>query len=291
MSECQRSRNGRYGSRENLLNYFSCILPSIVSIIGNMPKRIRIKLSQLFKVYDCGKEGLPIGAVAELIGVAKRTFTRNAKLMRALKLGRKVYRERKKSDFNMQEYVYKRLPAHLQKVWDEITAVEKTDNGYQKVEVILNKAGTKVRQNLFIHSWVCSNFCISKALRKVNISRAVFDKWRENDPEFLELINQIEVCKKDFFEEKLVSLVAHNNTKAILHVNKTKNRDRGYGEKTVVEVTGNVNHQLIRLDELDMLPLEERQKLLNAVRDRRKQIESKELPAVEIKEAQFAQQG
>ena len=257
-----------------------------------MPNKIKIRLSQLFEVYDCSKEGLSIGAIADIIGISLRTFRRNVKLMKALKLGRKVYKERKSSDFSMMDYVYKKLPVHLQKVWDEITAVEKTANGFEKTEVILNKAGTKVRQNLFIHAWVCSNFCISKALRKVNISRKVFDNWRENDPGFLELVNQIEVCQKDFFEEKLCGLVARNNVKAILHVNKTKNRDRGYGEKIVIEGRHTVNHQLIRLDELDSLPLEERQRLLDAVRDRRKQIESKQLPSViesiESKDVEFA---
>lgn len=255
-----------------------------------MPIKIKVNMSMLFKVYDYAKEGLSIIAISEFIEISPKTFRRNVRLMKALKLGRRVYKARKSSDFNMIDYVYKRLPVRLQRVWDEIKAVEKTASGYEKVEVILNKAGTKVRQNLFIHSWVCSNFCLSKALRKVNISRKMFNNWRENDPYFLELINEIEVCKKDFFEEKLCTLVAHNNTKAILHVNKTKNRDRGYGDKTVVEISGQVNHQLIKLDELDSLPLEERQKLLDAIKSRRKQIESRTLPlpVIESKDVEFA---
>jgi len=242
-----------------------------------MPTKLKIKTSWIFRTYDCAKEGLSVRDIAGLLGIDERTLKNNKRLYSAVKHGRKMCAKNSKDGgFSFSDYIYKKLPAKLKKVWDEITAVENTSNGFEKVECILKSAGIPVRQNLFIHSWVCSNFCISKALRKVNISRRQFNDWCE-DADFLQLVNEIEGYKKDFFEEKLLRLVKGGNPRAVIHVNKTKNRDRGYGDKTVVEITGGVQHSLVSLDVLNTLPLEERQKLLEAVRTHRKQIESTEV--------------
>jgi len=245
-----------------------------------MPKKVTIKRSWIFKTYDCAKEGLSIKDVASLIGIDQRTFKRSKKLVSAMKAGQKICaKNSKEAGFSFSNYVYKKLPGNLKKVWKDITAIEKSTNGVEKVECILNKSGIKVRQYLFIHAWVSSNFCISKAMRKVNISRGMFDRWCQ-DADFLQLVNEIDICKKDLFEEKLCQLVLQGNPRAIIHVNKTKNRDRGYGDKTILEIQGHVQHSLVSVDVLNTLPLEERQHLLEAVRNHKKQVESREISSV-----------
>ena len=112
--------------------------------------------------------------------------------MKAYKYGKKVCNRDQHKNFDFSEYVYKKLSGKARKVWKEINAVEKTKNGAQKVECILKSNGTRMRQYLFIHAWICSNFVVSKAMRKVNLSRKMFNNWC-SDPDFLQMMNEVKL--------------------------------------------------------------------------------------------------
>jgi len=255
-----------------------------------MPRIVRVKTSWICKVYDCAREGLGVGDIAELLGIDERTLKVKKRLMGAIKCGQKKHEEGLKDGaFNLSDYVYGRLGGEAKKLWDEICAVEKSVNGVEKVEYLLNKSGLRARQNIFLHALMSSNFRLSVALRKVNISRKTFNTWCE-EPVFLGMINDTDMCMKDFIQDSYMKLIKKGDTAAIIHGMKTKNRDRGFGEKSIVEIQGNIQHTLINIDVLDSLPLEEKQHLLDAVREHKKKIENKEvlsLPA-NIQEAAFA---
>ena len=68
------------------------------------------------------------------------------------------------------------------------------------------------------------------------------------------MILEIHISKKDFYEQCLVDLVQMRNLGAILFVNRTINRDRGYNDKIEVEHSGTVVHTGFTIDELDMPP-------------------------------------
>ena len=142
------------------------------------------------------------------------------------------------------------------------------------MEAILSERGVRVRQQLFVYAFVSSNFSISAALRRVNISRSAFELWKK-DPEFLRLFEELGEMKGDFFEEHLCMLIAGGDTASTIFANRTYNKKRGYSEKIDVDlnVSGSVQHNIVNIDSLG-LPLKERKQLLSKVR-KAKQIESK----------------
>lgn len=155
----------------------------------------------------------------------------------------------------LAEYVYQKLPADLQVLWDKIAYLEDMDGGLEKVELLLSSQPTEIRQLLFIHALSSTAFNVSRAMSMVCVTRSDVHKWTQTDPHFVELMNEIQFHKKNFFEQALVDLVTLRSPMAVIHVNKTLNKDRGYGESIKVEGEITHIHRIVPVAKLN-LPLE-----------------------------------
>jgi hypothetical protein len=237
-----------------------------------MPKKIW-NPEKVFDVYELAKSGMTASKIAGAIGVTLITFRKWEKkkplLREAIRRGRKVYKNNCNGGPSFRDYIYKRLPLKLKKLWKEIHKLENVKGGLERINAILEKRGVRVRQHLFIYAWTYSNFSISSALRRVCISRSTFDNWRINDPGFAELVEEIEWHKKNFFEDSLCALIKGGDTAATIFANKTKNRDRGYGEvkKSAIDlnITGEVKHTFVPIENLK-LSLSTRKEILECLK-------------------------
>ena len=152
-----------------------------------------------------------------------------------------------------REYVYRHLPKDLQQLWDYLHMwYDNETHGLEKIEAAFKNRGIEVRQQMFVHCLVDTNFNASEACRMVGISRRTLEIWTHKDPNFLDLMNEIEWHKKNFFENSFVQLVVEGNPLAIIHANRTKNRDRGYGDKIEVTHQGSINLTAIPLNKLKL---------------------------------------
>lgn len=169
----------------------------------------------------------------------------------------------------MQDYVFGHLSSDAQDVWEKLQFWGNSSSASIKVEQILSGKTKQLRQELFIHALVSSGFDYSAACRMVHVSRSTFESWRL-EPEFRNLVNEIQWHKKNFFEKGLVDLVTMRHPGAVIWANKTINRDRGYGDSVEIEYSGKVDVG-ISIDELP-LDIDTRRKILDAIRQA-KQIE------------------
>lgn len=235
--------------------------------------RTKYKEEIVFKVYELAASGLSDGSVARALGIALPTYNtwkKKRKLFAlAITSGRKRHQNPDGSVTTVADYVYKRLPKRVRKTWDRIHALDKAKVGVEKIERILEKKGKIMRQRLLLHAITVSNFSISSALRKVNISLAQFTRWKEKDSDFAKLVEEVEWHRKNFFEDHLVKLVAGGDSSATVFVNRTLNRDRGYNEKSQVDVNfrGSVDVNVLDVDSLD-LSMAVRKAILDAIRKR-----------------------
>lgn len=245
-----------------------------------MPK-IVYKPSMIFQIYDLARTGESCKTIAKAIGVSLPTlkaWERKKKLVGlALKEGMKHSRNLVTgAKFNFKEYMLNRIPKELKDTWDKITALEHADSGAEKIKLMLDNKGEKARQHLFIYAWTSSNYSLSAALSKTCVTKGTFDRWCTDDPDFLELIEEIEWHKKNFLEDCLMEAVADGNAPCIIHANRTKNRDRGYGD--VVKVVSTVEHKhtlAVDISELN-LSVDVLREISKALKERNtKQIESK----------------
>ena len=240
---------------------------------GAKPKR-RVKWDDKFyiTIYELARDGLSRTRIAKTLGVKLSTLnswcTDNPAVADAMERGGGFGGSGMQT---IQDYIYKRLSPEMQDVWQEITAWEKVANGLDQIEQILSLQGRRVRQTLFVHAYLVCNFNASKACQKVNVPYSSFLSWCRNEPHFLELMQEMMEHKKNFLEDALFKLIKRGDGPATIFANKTLNKDRGYGEKVVVEVGGSVEHQhthQLKIEDLN-LPLEVRKQLLIAVREQR----------------------
>lgn len=227
----------------------------------------KFKPEMLFTIYEMAKVGSSPTKIADVLGVRRQTmmdWVMNRPEVTAAFEQAKT--RRLKSAQSFQQYVYDRLSPKLRDVWDEIRSFEGERNAQKRVEKILRTKGIRVRQHLFVHSLIHSNFNPSEACRMVNISKSTLEAWVRNDPDFCELLDEINWHKGNYFEGKLVGLVEAGVPSAIIFANRTFNRKRGYGN--TLEVNTNIvnnTHVVVDIDSLD-LPIAVRKAMLDKIR-------------------------
>lgn len=230
------------------------------------------------RAYEYAKAGESDAAIGKLLGVSAQTI----KTWKAAKPAFKeaITRGRKQSSSDgmsqFKDYVYKRLPAELQELWSYLEDADHDDSSQiERMEAMLNDAGIRARQHLFINALISSNFNKGKALRFVNTSYRTLKQWITNDPQFGELLDAVHEAKKDAFESALCLAVKRGETAAVIFANETLNRDRGYGRK--VQVQGEIEHKhqhdhthkLVSWQDLN-LPVDIQREILKALREHEK---------------------
>ena len=218
------------------------------------------------------KQGNTEAKVRNLIGASEKTWkgwkVKRPALRHALKKGREARRtvvetmpDNDRAE-TFKDYVYGHLPQSMRRLWTEIESIADGDNERQDLmKETLRTQGVAFRQSLFIHALTTSRFDFSKALRKSMISASTYEKWMKDYPEFVALVKEINRHKSSYFENALLDAVQLGDTTAIIHANKTFNRDLGYGEKIEIEHTGSVTQTHAHLD-LTKLDIPDKYKLL-----------------------------
>lgn len=233
------------------------------------------------RAYRLAKDGMSNTAIAKNLGVDVSVFAKwlakKPALAKAVEEGRAESGKDGYRDF--RKFAYGRMTPQARKLWDRLEEVEKLDEGKSRRErhdafcELVATQGMRLRQQLFLHSLVSSNFQVTMACRRVGIAVTEVREWMTEDRPFAELVGGINACKKDFFESSLINLVRNGDTAATIFANKTINRDRGYGEKVQVDIRGEIDHK-VSVEGLK-LSVEAQRELLDAIRKRREQIEYK----------------
>ena len=102
-----------------------------------------------------------------------------------------------------------------------------------------------IKKKTLINALEKSLGVVSTACKKAKVSRQTFYNWIDQDKEFAKAVNDITEIALDFAESKLHELIRENNVPAILFYLKTKGKKRGYVEKNITEVQGNIESKLI----------------------------------------------
>jgi len=236
----------------------------------------------LFKIYDMTKQGLPQTEICKRLDIKSPTYFYWLKVKPVFKLAvteaKKIREEALNSldgdETNVRDYIYKRLDPEMKEYWDELNRIESTSkknrlSPFGKVEKLFSGQGKKrMRQCLFIHAWICSNFSISAAMRKVNLTRCVYNQWVNGDEQFAQLCKDVFFFKKDFAESALCKLVAGGDTAATIALNNAYNRNLGFGRSDIkVKHEGEIIHtHIAKMSDLK-LSLETRRSLLTALQD------------------------
>tara|TARA_Y100001973_G_C5135378_1_gene300022 strand:- start:287 stop:667 length:381 start_codon:yes stop_codon:yes gene_type:complete len=78
---------------------------------------------------------------------------------------------------------------------------------------------------------------VTIACKNSEIPRSTFYKWLKDDKDFKAKVKQIEDVALDFAESQLHKQIADNSTAATIFYLKTKGKNRGYTEKSELDLT------------------------------------------------------
>lgn len=234
-------------------------------------------------IYELARAGETEAKICETLNININSWQKWKQKYPAVKdayqRGHKLAPNKQNPQNNFAKYLYGKLPSHLKGVWDRLELYAEIDDSSHKVDLLLEPHGTKAKQHLFVYALVKSNFSHAFACRATNISNATLQRWKHDDEGFRELIQEIHFHKGNFFEDALMAKVKEGDTSTILHVNKTYNKDRGYGDKLQIDHTGEVKvtHQHIHvhlqaIKELN-LPIHLQEQVLTHVRQQKAQLQ------------------
>jgi hypothetical protein len=246
-------------------------------------KNTKYKPEFLVKAYEAMRSGLPEVAFAKEIGVSPICIRRwkedKPEFAEAIASGKALV-PRKKRGFS--DYVYGQLPEDLQKTWREVMKLEGMADRLckmgrrqvRKVRTLIKAHRRKHKQMLFLHALCHNRYNWSKTSEMVGIHKRTVQRWMRRSRQFAELIKGIVEVKKDFVDEALMKLIERGSEGATIFAARTLLRDRGYGDKLQVEMSGEVS---VKLEDLN-LPAETMRQLLQAIRQQNKTQTGRDAP-------------
>jgi len=103
----------------------------------------------------------------------------------------------------------------------------------------------KIKKNKFIEAYRKTLGNATSACKTIGIGRSTFYRWLRNDNDFKEQIDDIAEETIDFVEQELKKSIQNGNVTAQIFYLKTKGKHRGYVEKQEVELSGEVDNNLV----------------------------------------------
>lgn len=85
----------------------------------------------------------------------------------------------------------------------------------------------------FLHALDVERGIVRTACTKTDTSRAKFNKWMREDPDFKQRAEEIQENQIDIVESQLIQKIEAGDTTAIIFYLKTKGKRRGYTEKAL----------------------------------------------------------
>lgn len=102
-----------------------------------------------------------------------------------------------------------------------------------------NSDKMSLKKQAFISAYKKSFGNISASCESIDIDRATYYRWIDNDHDFVEALHKVEPEETfvDFAERALAKKINSGDTTAIIFALKTKGKRRGYIEKTEQDIT------------------------------------------------------
>jgi hypothetical protein len=228
-----------------------------------------VDLAFVLQFYDCYARERNLAVVAHAFGVTPWNLQKIIERHSELQLAMTMADESRKKGI-LANYILSNLSPQARAIWDKITKL----STYEEVDACFKNKPLKLRQQLFCTAVLYTSHDYAKALRIVGVPYGDFMRWR-TDPEFSQMLEELQWHKKQFFHKSLMGLVAEGHPGAVIFVNRTVNADMGFSERLDLNVHGQVGGAGdYPLDQLDLPPAVLKQ-ILEAV-ERKKAADAKD---------------
>lgn len=97
------------------------------------------------------------------------------------------------------------------------------------------KERTAANKKAFLDTLRATLGNVTQACEEVGIDRATFYKWKQRDKAFAAKVEEANEVSLDFAEHQLKRKIKEGDTTAIIFYLKTRGKERGYVEKTLID--------------------------------------------------------
>jgi ACT domain-containing protein len=101
--------------------------------------------------------------------------------------------------------------------------------------------GDNLKKTAFLAKYEASLGNITMSCKEAGVSRTTYYRWREDDENFRQSVDDIEEMSIDFAESALKKQIQDGDTTAIIFYLKTKGKKRGYTEKQEIDLNASAN--------------------------------------------------
>lgn len=115
----------------------------------------------------------------------------------------------------------------------------------------LNLDKTRVNKARLLEELKNTRGIVSLACERIGITRQTYHLWRKNDPEFKKASEEIVEYQIDFVESRLLDKIESGSDTAIIFYLKCKGKERGYVEKTELDITSNFTNIKVDFGSID----------------------------------------
>jgi len=232
-------------------------------------KRQKLTQEEKFIVYDMAKEGTSSSNILRALAL-KNIHKQKIKeeILKIIKIANKNKSKQAEEKNPLTDFVIGNLSEKTRNMFlilkDNIEGADGKIGCAEAIDFVLQGQPKEIRQKLFLQALVDSCFNVNYARKMINLSSAQLSIWKK-DPEFLKMINELQMYKKNFYESKLIKLVDMGDSAATIFANKTFNRDLGYGDR--VDVKHTHEHKHLNIDNLN-ISLKAKKELLAAIQNK-----------------------
>jgi len=103
-------------------------------------------------------------------------------------------------------------------------------------EIEAKKQTVTAKQRKFIEILKNSLGIVTTSCKKANVSRATYYLWKNGNPEFSKLCDEVIDITVDVVEQSLLNNIIKGDTTAIIFYLKTKGKSRGYVEHVQADI-------------------------------------------------------
>jgi hypothetical protein len=233
--------------------------------------------------YRMRQEGASKTQVAEALGVSLTVFKLWARERPALAEALKAPLKTTNPLSSLDEFIAGRLSPGLRPVWRRIVDLNKNRSPVGMIRQVMEDAGVKARQRLFLHALILKRFDASAALSCCGLSKQKdLDVWLRTDPDFAALVEEVSWHEDQFFASKLRELVNEGNPAATIYAAKRRLTAMGFGEAPPAPLAVHQHQHVHNTFDVDCLPADLKRQVLEAYRQWQQKNENvKELPAHE----------
>lgn len=157
------------------------------------------------------------------------------------------------------------LSEESKETWKILSDSKSDADSKQRALMLLANNGERERQKLLAFALMQNHFDVKGACNALKIPLKTYRKWL-NDPEFSDLIAEVQDAKRYLVESQLFRLVAHGSERATIFATERLLKDQ-YGAE--IKHSGNITHDHTHSSGLDLakLPVEVRSKIFEILQE------------------------